>query len=206
LLWFGGIDTAGQRRRCSAAASDHSIDAVALTEHRHETANGSRATLALGRLRRSAVVRLEIVDPEQYTLAAQGQIGEVWVSSPSAPGYWETRADRRLPYGWPTAATAPFANWRLDFGDDSCISGPTRTGYYGRNYYPQIWRTPSKILIPLRPSSCAAFSIDRDGKALVIVQELNANTADSTGRVRGDHPGHPPIADNSISSRTRSNW
>jgi len=125
---------------------------------------------------------LRIVDPKTRQALADGQVGEIWISGPHvAQGYWrmpdltEETFHARLS----GSGEGPF----LQTGD----LGFLRDGHLvvagrikdviivrGRNHYPQdIERTVAQSHPSLQPQSGAAFSLDVNGEArLVVVQEV----------------------------------
>ncbi len=126
--------------------------------------------------------KILIVDPETLTACSADRVGEIWVSSPSvAQGYWNR----------PEATEETFRAYLADTGEGPFL----RTGdlgflldgelfvtgrlkdliiIRGRNHYPQdIELTVEKSHPALRPSCCAAFSVEGESEErLVIAQEV----------------------------------
>lgn len=141
-----------------------------------------------------------IVHPESRCPCREGEVGEVWVSGPSvAQGYWNRpeesnrtfRARLNCPFsvegegekGGLHGNSSPY----LRTGDlGFVIDGQLHiTGRIkdliiirGRNYYPQdIEQTLTDHMEGLRPGSCAAFGVIREGEeSVVVVAEVTRNT------------------------------
>ena len=125
---------------------------------------------------------IRIVDTESCKPCPEGHIGEVWVSGLSiAAGYWnQTEATQQtfqayLDDSQPDLHPGPYLRTGdLGFLQDGelYITGRIKDLIIvqGLNHYPQdIEITVEKSHPALRPGSCAAFAIDRDGKDLVVV-------------------------------------
>src|SRR5262249_27854305 len=127
--------------------------------------------------------QIAIVRPDTLTRRPPGQVGEIWVSSPSvAQGYWD-RPDE----------TARAFQARLADGGDSTFLRTGDLGFVqdselfitgrlkdmikirGRNYYPQdIELTVERSHVALRPGCGAACAVEIDGaERLVVVQEVD---------------------------------
>lgn len=144
--------------------------------------------------------RVAIVDPDTARRVPPGEIGEIWLASPSvAGGYWND----------PTATVATF-DARLDIAsDDPDSTRPwLRTGdmgfladgqlfitgrrreliiVFGRNHFPvDIERTVEAADAAIAPSGAVAFSVDVDGIERLIV----------AAEVRREH-GRAPTANGS---------
>jgi len=124
-----------------------------------------------------------IVDPESSRRCAEDEIGEVWVSGPSAAlGYWQRPEETALTFGA-----------RLENGDERRFLRTGDLGFIheghlyitgrlkeliiirGRNYYPQdIERTARESCHSSQLGTGAAFSISAGaGERLVLVQEIS---------------------------------
>jgi acyl-CoA synthetase (AMP-forming)/AMP-acid ligase II len=123
-----------------------------------------------------------IVDPQQGTLCADNQVGEIWVSGQSvAQGYWNRIEETEKTFNAYVADTGegPF----LRTGDlgflqagELFITGRIKDIIIirGQNHYPQdIELTVEQSHPALRPNCGAAFSVDFKGsERLVVVQEV----------------------------------
>ncbi|MBV9787774.1 MAG: amino acid adenylation domain-containing protein, partial [Chloroflexi bacterium] len=124
-----------------------------------------------------------IVDPETTIECAPGQVGEIWVSSPStAQGYWNQPAESERSFDARLAGdhdAGPF----LRTGDlgflhagELFVTGRIKDLIIirGRNHYPQdIELTVERSHPALRSGSGAAVAVEVDGEErLVIVQEV----------------------------------
>lgn len=128
--------------------------------------------------------KIVIVNPESLKQCYSGQVGEIWVASPSvAHGYWNK----------PQEAESTFQAFLADTGEGPFLRtgdlGFFKDGHLyitgrqkeliiirGRNYYPHdIELTTEQCHPAIRPGCCAAFSIDVNGKEqLVILAEIDA--------------------------------
>jgi acyl-CoA synthetase (AMP-forming)/AMP-acid ligase II len=132
-----------------------------------------------------------IADPESGARCEPDRIGEIWVSGPSvAGGYW----------GRPEETRQTFAAWLSDSGEGPFL----RTGDLGfvkggelfvtgrlkdliiiggRNHHPHdIEHTVERSHAWVRPSACAAFSVDVDGEErLVVAAEVDHHRRPPTG-------------------------
>ena len=134
-------------------------------------------------------IDLRIVDPELGVVLPDGQVGEIWVDSPSkAAGYW----------GAPEASQATF-HARLA-GPEQDGPGYLRTGdlgfrrdgelyvcgrikdvlnFAGRNVYPQDIEESLRDCHPaIKPGGIAAFATDDgDNEELAVLVEVSAGTS-----------------------------
>ncbi|HLJ35069.1 MAG TPA: fatty acyl-AMP ligase, partial [Ktedonobacteraceae bacterium] len=128
--------------------------------------------------------RIAIVHPDTFKQCRPGQVGEIWIASPSvARGYWNR----------PQETESTFRAFLADTGEGPFLRtgdlGFFQDGYLyitgrqkeliiirGRNYYPHdIELTTEQCHPAIRPGCCAAFSIDVNGKEqLVILAEIDA--------------------------------
>jgi alkylation response protein AidB-like acyl-CoA dehydrogenase/acyl carrier protein len=137
-----------------------------------------------------------IVNPDSLEECREGQIGEIWVCSPSvALGYWGKELETQL-----TFRSTPALDERqfLRTGDlgflregELFVTGRRKDLIIvrGRNHYPQdIEDSASCAHAALVPHACAAFSVETEqGEELVIVQEVARSairTLDSSSVVR----------------------
>jgi thioester reductase-like protein len=126
--------------------------------------------------------KILIVSPNSQTQCHQGQVGEIWVSSPSvAQGYWNRTEETEKTFRAYLADSkeGPFLRTGdLGFLDNGelFITGRSKDVIIirGRNHYPQdIEQTVEKCHEALRLGAGAAFSITiADEEKLVIVQEV----------------------------------
>jgi acyl carrier protein len=162
------------------------VDAAALERNviapRASSEEGARALVGCGHSYLEQ--RVVIARSDNQTLAAPGEVGEIWVSGPSvAGGYWEN----------PEESARTFSARLQDTGEGPFLRtgdlGFLREGelfvtgrlkdliiHRGRNLYPQdIELTAERSHPALRPGCSAAFSIEEDGEEqVVLVQELGA--------------------------------
>jgi amino acid adenylation domain-containing protein len=158
---------------------------------------GSRGLVGCGQnLPQQQIV---IANPETLAQARPGEIGEIWVASPSvAQGYWQQPEATERTFGARLSDTSagPFLRTGdLGFVQDGelFITGRLKDLIIirGRNHYPQdIELTVEQSYPGLRPGCGAAFAIERDGEErLVVVQELerrakNADIAELAAAIR----------------------
>jgi acyl transferase domain-containing protein/acyl-CoA synthetase (AMP-forming)/AMP-acid ligase II/acyl carrier protein len=126
--------------------------------------------------------RVQIVDPETKVLCHPGEIGEIWVASPSiAAGYWQKPELTQETFAAHLAGSqaGPFLRTGdlgvLDAGE-LYITGRLKELIIirGRNYYPQDIEQAIQLAHPaLRLNHGAAFTVESQGEdSLVIVQEV----------------------------------
>ena len=137
----------------------------------------SRQTLvSSGRL--SFDTNVLIVDPEQRTRCADGDIGEVWISSPSvARGYWDRPDETAYTFGARLADGSGETFLRTgDLGalidGELFIVGRLKDVIIvrGMNHYPQDIEATVEGLHPAIRAGCvAAFAISNDGDEQVVV-------------------------------------
>lgn len=143
-------------------------------------AASTKTLVSCGRI--SAGVKAVIVDPESALERPAGEIGEIWVSSPSvAAGYWGSPEETTATFGAYLAGTGegPFLRTG-DLGflhqDELFIVGRLKELIiiHGKNFYPQDLETTVQSSHPAcRPHSGAAFSIEIESEErLVVVQEV----------------------------------
>jgi amino acid adenylation domain-containing protein len=127
--------------------------------------------------------KIRIVDPESLIECLEGEIGEVWVSSPSvAQGYWHRSQESEQTFAAHIRDTeeGPFLRTGdLGFLQDGelFVAGRRKDLIIirGHNHYPQdIEQTVERCHAALKPGCGAAFSVDAEGEErLVVVQELD---------------------------------
>jgi acyl-CoA synthetase (AMP-forming)/AMP-acid ligase II len=112
------------------------------------------------------------VDPATRTVVPEGQVGELWVSSPGvAAGYWDRDEETRATFGnYLAGGEGPF----LDTGDLGFVAGNEVyvTGrrkdliiIRGRNIYPQdVEAAVERSAGMVHANGCAAFSLDLDSE------------------------------------------
>jgi 8-amino-7-oxononanoate synthase len=130
--------------------------------------------------------RVVIVDPETLTRCGAGEVGEIWVNSPSvAQGYWQQSDATKNTFG--ARLQEPDEGPFLRTGDLGFLSDGELfvTGRLkdmiivrGVNHYPHdIEFTVEQSYPDLRPGCGAAFAVERPGgEELVIVQEIERGT------------------------------
>ena len=130
-----------------------------------------------------------VVHPDLRTVCGAGEVGEIWVSSPSvARGYWNRPDETEQTFGAKLCAFGPLREKTfLRTGDLGFVSNGELfvTGRIkdliiirGRNLYPQdIEFTVEACHAALRPNCGAAFTVDDDAEErLVIVQEVEGRS------------------------------
>jgi acyl-CoA synthetase (AMP-forming)/AMP-acid ligase II/acyl carrier protein len=140
-----------------------------------------------------------IIDPESLTRCQPGQVGEIWLSSPSvSPGYWRKTDETRESFD--ATPKGPGRDRFLRTGDlgfvadgEVFVTGRRKDLVIirGRNHYPQdIEHTVEQAHPAFRQGSCIVFSIEREGQEqLVVVQEIEPrhktfDYAEAMGAVR----------------------
>ena len=134
-------------------------------------------------------VDVRIVDAETCVELGEGQVGEIWVDSPSkAWGYWGKPQDSRATFQARLAGEQDSGRGYLRTGD----LGFVRDGQLyvcgrvkdllivaGRNIYPQDIEDSVRECHPvIRPGGIAAFSIEEnDSEALAVLVEVATDTA-----------------------------
>jgi acyl-CoA synthetase (AMP-forming)/AMP-acid ligase II len=136
-----------------------------------------------------------IVNPESSLRCGLDEVGEVWVLGPSVTrGYWNRREETRIKFQAHLAdgGEGPFLRTGdLGFLHDGelYITGRIQDLIIiaGRNYHPQdIELTTEESHAAIRPSCCAAFSLDIEGEErLVIAAEIDHAYSPQSN-------GHPP--------------
>ncbi|HEY6349972.1 MAG TPA: non-ribosomal peptide synthase/polyketide synthase [Candidatus Angelobacter sp.] len=143
-----------------------------------------------------ADVKLAIVDSESHRECSTGEVGEVWVSSPSvAAGYWNRPEESREVFGayLQSGGQGPF----LRTGDlgfvhngEIFVTGRLKDLIIirGRNHYPQdIERTVQQSHSVLRGMSGAAFSVAvGTDEGVAIVQEVDPRRSNLLDKVVED--------------------
>lgn len=125
--------------------------------------------------------KIVIADPQTRRRLSEGQIGEIWVQSPSvAVGYWENEtATRETFQAYLADGEGPFMRTG-DLGflhrGELFVTGRIKDMIilHGVNVYPQdIEQTVERADERLRPNAGACFAVERDGQEqLVVVQEV----------------------------------
>ena len=142
-----------------------------------DDADDARALASCGQ----PVATTLIVDPESLVPCRAGEVGEIWVASPSvAHGYWNRPRETQQTFG---VRLADGAGSFLRTGDlgflldgELFVTGRLKDLIIidGANHYPQdIERTVSASHQALDGTDCAAFSVEVEGReALVIAAAL----------------------------------
>ena len=181
----------------------HAVDLQELGRGRAVACNDKDAKKLVGCGHALSGQQVAIVDPEQRTLCAEGEIGEIWVSGPSVTqGYWNRPKETSETFG-ATLNQAGGADNRsfMRTGDlgflhqqELFITGRLKDLIIvrGQNYYPQdLEFTAERTDQRLSPGCSAAFSIEISGEErVVLVQEIrsSASVADLQGvmeQIRG---------------------
>ena len=127
--------------------------------------------------------QIAIIHPETRQPCQPGQIGEIWIASPSvAQGYWERPDEsaqsfrQRLP-GYEGAQFLRTGDLGILHAGELFVTGRLKDLIIirGRNYYPQdIELAAERSNAAFRPGCGAAFSVPVEGEErLVVVQELD---------------------------------
>lgn len=134
---------------------------------------------------------VKIVDPNAHTQCADGEVGEIWVNSPSvAQGYWDKPSFSESIFK-ATVKGDESGKTYMRTGDLGCIAEGELfvTGRIkeliivaGRNHYPQDIEYSLQSSNPVFRKGCgAAFSVTEKGKEqLVVMQEVSNAAADQT--------------------------
>ncbi|MGD8862340.1 MAG: beta-ketoacyl synthase N-terminal-like domain-containing protein [Myxococcales bacterium] len=144
--------------------------------------------------------QIRIVDPDTREELSPGEVGEIWVQSPSvAAGYWERPEETAHTFDGRLADSGegPFLRTGdLGFFDrgELFVAGRLKDLIIvrGRNHHPQdIERTVQSVHPALLPDAGAAFAelvpSDRGGgEALVVVQEVQRNRVDDLDALLND--------------------
>lgn len=169
------------------------FEAKALLENRAIPSRESRDPLLVGCGSPDDRHRVEIVIPETRTLAAQGDVGEIWVSGPSvADGYWSGDANTRLFEATLADTKDPDRFLRTgDLGiiDDGELFVMGRLSdliiLKGRNHHPHDIELLAESIEPLLiPHASAAFEL-RPGNGeprVALVAESKSTDADTLRR------------------------
>jgi acyl-CoA synthetase (AMP-forming)/AMP-acid ligase II len=122
--------------------------------------------------------KILIVNPESLNRCARGDVGEIWIASPSiALGYWNKIEETKGTFRAQLAETGegPFLRTG-DLGflkdDQLFITGRLKDLIIvrGRNHYPHdIELTTEQCHPAIRPGCCAAFPVEVDGKEQVVI-------------------------------------
>jgi acyl-CoA synthetase (AMP-forming)/AMP-acid ligase II len=170
------------------------FQAEALLENRATPSRESRDPLLVGCGSPDDHHRVEIVNPETGALAAQGEVGEIWVSGPSvADGYWSGGADADRLF-LATLVDTKDADRFLCTGDlgvihDGELFVVGRLSdliiLKGRNHHPHDIESLAESIEPLLiPHASAAFEL-RSGNGeprVALVAESESTDADALRR------------------------
>jgi acyl-CoA synthetase (AMP-forming)/AMP-acid ligase II/acyl carrier protein len=158
-----------------AGARTLTVHADALHEGRVVT-GGDKVLIGCGK----AIMhrRVEIVDPSTSLTAEPGAVGEIWLAGPDVAGsYWDLPEESERVFKATLADTGdgPFLRTGdLGFIRDGelYVTGRLKDVIIvaGRNHYPQdIEATVLSVHGSLVDGACTAFSVQRDGRELVVV-------------------------------------
>jgi acyl-CoA synthetase (AMP-forming)/AMP-acid ligase II len=175
--FFAGGDKAGEPTMVS-------VDRTALERGQAVSAEPSattRSIVSCGRVEHDQTVA--IVDPASCTGRGEGQIGEIWLASPSlGKGYWNrlTESEQAFhAYRADTGAGPFFRTGDLGFLQDGelFITGRQKEMIiiWGRNHYPHnIEQTVEQSHPALQSGASAAFSLAFNGEEqLGVAQEVD---------------------------------
>ncbi len=155
-----------------------------------EAEGNAKILVSSGKIHREQ--KLAIVHPETRRICSEGEVGEIWISGPSAAqGYWNHPELNEANFRAHTADTneGPFLRTGdLGFVQEGNVYVAGRHKdliiIHGRNHYPQdIEQTVEACHAALRPGCGAAFSMEVDGQErLVIVSEVQRSHIRSLNR------------------------
>ncbi|MEH1834782.1 MAG: amino acid adenylation domain-containing protein, partial [Nostoc sp.] len=159
------------------------IEGTALEKNKAIVATDARSNIQkiVGCGRSWSDTKIAIVEPESLTRLTDGQVGEIWVFSPSvASGYWNQPSQTKDTFhAYLDRDEEPYLRTGdLGFLQDGELFVTGRLKdliiILGRNHYPQdIELTVEQSHPALRPSCGAVFSVEIAGvEQLVIVQEV----------------------------------
>jgi acyl-CoA synthetase (AMP-forming)/AMP-acid ligase II len=159
------------------------VEASALGRHEVvEGRPGPNAKTLAGNGRAACGTKVAIVHPDSLLPCAPDEVGEVWVSGPSVTqGYWNRPEETLHKFHARLAGSGdgPFlrtGDYGFLRGDELYITGRMKDLIIiaGRNYHPQdIEQTVEQSHPAIRPSCCAAFSMEVEGEErLVIAAEI----------------------------------
>ncbi|MEO8673043.1 MAG: amino acid adenylation domain-containing protein [Tahibacter sp.] len=164
----------------NSTARQLNADGEALRQH-HYRATRSDSGIELIGCGTILADSLMIVDPRGKTQLKDGQVGEIWLASPSvAQGYWrKEHATLENFQAYTTSGSVPHLRTG-DFGfvhdGELFVTGRLKELIIvrGRNHYPQdIEQTVQSTVAALTSGAGAAFAVDVDGEErLVVVQEV----------------------------------
>jgi acyl-CoA synthetase (AMP-forming)/AMP-acid ligase II len=195
LIVSGGFLRDEMFRTIQVAAFEQNRVVEASTRHQNvRTLVGSGHTLH--------DIRIVIVHPESLTTCTPEEVGEIWVSGPSVTqGYWNRpeETDRACRAYLKDTGEGPFLRTGdLGFMKDGelFVTGRLKDLIIisGRKLYPQdIELTAEQSHPALRPSCCAAFSVDGTGEErLIIAVEVDPRHQPAAHNPRvGEAHAHP---------------
>jgi acyl-CoA synthetase (AMP-forming)/AMP-acid ligase II/acyl carrier protein len=156
-------------------ASTLTVQAQALREGRVVLGNDQ---VIVGSGREILHRRVEIVDPATCERVEAGSIGEIWIAGPDvARGYWGRPEEQERVFGATLADTAegPFlrsGDLGFMYEEELFVTGRLKDVIIvgGRNHYPQdVEATVVSVHESLVKGACATFSVQRNGRELVVV-------------------------------------
>ena len=152
------------------------LDADALGEGKATPGQGGRVRRVVG-CGKALGTRVVIVNPETGIARSSGEVGEVWVSSPSvAAGYWGRPEETQTTFGARLSDTGegPFLRTGdlgfLTEAGDLVITGRCKdlVVIRGRNIYPQdVELAIERVASFIRPNTCAVFGMEVDGEEVL---------------------------------------
>ncbi|WP_416676129.1 fatty acyl-AMP ligase [Egbenema bharatensis] len=167
-------------------------------DNSHGTSLQIRTLVSCGKTLRDQ--QIVIVHPETLSRCAANQVGEIWVAGDSvAKGYWGNLEATKRDFHAYLADTGegPFLRTGdLGFLDQGelFVTGRLKDVIIinGHNYYPQDIETTVELCSEaIRPTCCAAFSVDlHNTEQLIVLAEVDRRYFSRTS-------GHPQTAKNS---------
>ncbi|WP_428262059.1 aminotransferase class I/II-fold pyridoxal phosphate-dependent enzyme [Haliangium sp.] len=156
-------------------------------------APGDSARALVGCGRAILTEKIKIVDPETCELRSDGQVGEIWISSPAvAHGYWKNPELSKEIFQARIAGVDDEDEYLRtgDFGflheGELFVTGRLKDLIiiHGSNHYPQdIEHTAARHPLARRGGACV-FEMDSDGvESVVIVQEVKPGTEEAYDEV-----------------------
>jgi acyl-CoA synthetase (AMP-forming)/AMP-acid ligase II len=193
------------------------VDAAALEKHR---VSGPAAATPVRRLASCGSplgCDVAIVHPERQTRCAVDEIGEVWLRGSSvASGYWERSSETATTFGATIRGECGVQYLRTgDLGfmreGELFLTGRIKDLIIidGRNHYPSdIERTVEHANSAIRPGRVAAFSVESDGKEILVVAAEMSRAVHpqrmQEGRLCCDAPSERCVDSQHVRSRIRA--
>jgi acyl-CoA synthetase (AMP-forming)/AMP-acid ligase II/acyl carrier protein len=197
-LFVSGGPAGEEPRRCC-------VDPSALEAGQVVTAETPGGRWLVGSGQPAEGTKVVAVDPTTRMAVPSGQVGELWVSSPSiAAGYWGQAGKRNTAYENHLAnGEGPFlSTGDLGFldGDEVFITGRSKDVIiiHGRNIYPQdVEAAVARVLPFVEANSCAAFAVEENGRERmsVVIEADRGLVRTARIAVEGDGKAETAVAE-----------